>query len=125
MAKVGNLKLDFMAKSIGIHFFEFEDMFRCLRDNENLKKHLGHMYTLSLYRPGHFVKMHRCFSLTAESGKYVANRLCYNEAKILCNIISSKQQKGNNDRRFRYHIAVVFKRKCKEQSGQRRQHCNF
>ena len=38
MAKAGNLKLDFMAKSIGIHFFEFEDMFRCLRDNENLKK---------------------------------------------------------------------------------------
>ena len=41
----GNLKLDFMAKSIGIHFFEFEDMFRCHRDNENLKKHFGHMDT--------------------------------------------------------------------------------
>ena len=38
VAKAGNLKLDFMAKSIGIHFFEFEDMFRCYRDNENLKK---------------------------------------------------------------------------------------
>ena len=35
-----------MAKSIGIHFFEFEDMFRCYRDNENLKKHFGHMNTL-------------------------------------------------------------------------------
>ena len=44
MAKAGNLKLDFMAKSIGIHFFEFEDMFRCYRDNENLKKkYFGHM----------------------------------------------------------------------------------
>ena len=48
VAKAGNLKLDFMAKSIEIHFFEFEDMFRCLRDNENLKKHFGHMYTLSM-----------------------------------------------------------------------------
>ena len=47
VAKAGNLKLDFMAKSIGIPFFEFEDMFRCLRDNENLKKHFGHMYTLT------------------------------------------------------------------------------
>ena len=37
-----------MAKSIGIHFFEFEDMFRCYRDNENLKKHFGHMDTLTL-----------------------------------------------------------------------------
>ena len=46
VAKAGNLKLDFMAKSIGIPIFEFEDMFRCLRDNENLKKHFGHMYTL-------------------------------------------------------------------------------
>ena len=64
--------------------------------------------------------MHRCIFLTAESRKYVANRLCYNEAKILCNIVSSKQQKGNNDRRFRYDIAVVFKRKYKEQSAQRR-----
>ena len=35
-----------MAKSIGIHFFEFEDMFRCYRDNENLKKHFGQMDTL-------------------------------------------------------------------------------
>ena len=26
MAKVGNLKLDFMAKSTGIHFFGFEDI---------------------------------------------------------------------------------------------------
>ena len=50
VAKAGNLKLDFMAKSIGIPFFEFEDMFRCLRDNENLKKHFGHMYTLSTLR---------------------------------------------------------------------------
>ena len=46
MTKAANLKLDFMAKSIGIHFFEFEDMFRYLRDNENLKKHFGRMYTL-------------------------------------------------------------------------------
>ena len=44
-AKAG--KIDFMAKGIGIHFFEFEDMFRCYRDNENLKKHFGHMDTLS------------------------------------------------------------------------------
>ena len=49
MAKAGNLKLDVMAKSIGIHFFEFEDMFRCYRDNENLKKHFGHMDTLILH----------------------------------------------------------------------------
>ena len=47
VAKAGNIKLDFMAKSTGIHFFEFEDMFRCLIDNENLKKHFGHMYTLN------------------------------------------------------------------------------
>ena len=46
VAKAGNLKLDFMAKSIGIHFFEYEDMFRCYRDNENLKEHFGHMDTL-------------------------------------------------------------------------------
>ena len=44
VAKAGNLKL--MAKRIGIHFFGFEDMFRCYRDNENLKKHFGHMDTL-------------------------------------------------------------------------------
>ena len=44
MAKAENLKLDFMAKSIGIHFFEFKDMFRCYR---NLKKHFGHMDTLT------------------------------------------------------------------------------
>ena len=36
-----------MAKSIGIHFFEFEDMSICYRDNENLKKHFGHMDTLT------------------------------------------------------------------------------
>ena len=46
MAKAGSLKLDFMAKSIGIHFFDFEDMFRSYRDNENLKKHFGHIDTL-------------------------------------------------------------------------------
>ena len=34
VAKAGNLKLDFMAKSIGIHFFGFEYIFRCYRDNE-------------------------------------------------------------------------------------------
>ena len=50
VAKAGNLKLDFMGKSIGIPFFEFEDMFRCLRVNENLKKkHFGHMYTLTTF----------------------------------------------------------------------------
>ena len=37
VAKERNLKLDFMAKGIGIHISEFEDMFR-YRDNENLKK---------------------------------------------------------------------------------------
>ena len=47
VVKAGNLKLDFMAESIGIHFFEFEDKFRCYRDNENLKKHFGHMDTLN------------------------------------------------------------------------------
>ena len=47
VAKAGNLKLDFIAKSIGIPLFEFEDMFRCYRDNENLKEHFGHMYPLS------------------------------------------------------------------------------
>ena len=30
----GNLKLDFMAKSIGIHFCEFENIFRCYRDTK-------------------------------------------------------------------------------------------
>ena len=47
VVKAGNLKLDFMAESIVIHFFEFEDKFRCYRDNENLKKHFGHMDTLN------------------------------------------------------------------------------
>ena len=47
MAKAGNLKLDFMAKSIEINFLEFEDMFRCYRDSENLKRHFGHMDTLN------------------------------------------------------------------------------
>ena len=47
MAKAGNLKLNFVAKSIGIHFFGFEDTFRCYRDNENLKIHFGRMDTLS------------------------------------------------------------------------------
>ena len=47
MTKAGNLKLDFVAKSIGIHFFKFEDMFICYRDSENLKKHFGHMDTLT------------------------------------------------------------------------------
>ena len=46
VAKAGNLKLNFVAKSIGIHFFGFEDIFRCYRDNENLKQHFGHMHTL-------------------------------------------------------------------------------
>ena len=46
MAKAGNLKLNFVAKSIGIHFFGFEDIFRCYRDNENLKIHFGRMDTL-------------------------------------------------------------------------------
>ena len=45
LAKAGNLKLDFMAKSIGIHFFGFEDIRRCYRDNENLKQPFGHMDT--------------------------------------------------------------------------------
>ena len=47
MAKAGNLKLNFVAKSIEIHFFGFEDIFRCYRDNENLKIHFGRMDTLS------------------------------------------------------------------------------
>ena len=61
MVKAGNLKLDFMAKSIGIHFFEFEDLLRCYRDNENLKKHFGHMDTLKvrdcflIHKPQRFV----------------------------------------------------------------------
>ena len=46
VAKAGNLKLDFMAKSIGIHFFEYKDMFRCLRDNEDLKKNILAICTL-------------------------------------------------------------------------------
>ena len=69
MAKAGNLKLDFMAKSIGIHFFEFEDMFRCYRDNENLKKHFGHMDTLNL--PNHSKQpMAVCGLSVATSRKY-------------------------------------------------------
>ena len=46
VAKAGNLKLNFVAKSIGIHFFGFEDIFRCYRDHENLKQHFGRMDTL-------------------------------------------------------------------------------
>ena len=46
VAKAGNLKLDVMAKRIGIHFFGFEDIFRCYRDNENLKQVFGRMDTL-------------------------------------------------------------------------------
>ena len=34
VAKAGNLKLDFMAKSIGIHFFGVENNFRCYRDTK-------------------------------------------------------------------------------------------
>ena len=34
-AKAGNLKLDFMAKSIGIHFLGFKDIFRCYRDTKS------------------------------------------------------------------------------------------
>ena len=58
MAKAGNLKLNFVAKSIGIHFFGFEDIFRCHRDNENLKIHFGRMDTLrksDLYALGMYV----------------------------------------------------------------------
>ena len=32
VVKAGNLKLDFMAKSIGIHFFGFENIFRSYRE---------------------------------------------------------------------------------------------
>ena len=49
MAKAGNLKLDFMAKSIGINFFGLEDIFRCYRDDENLKQPFGRMDTLRVY----------------------------------------------------------------------------
>ena len=49
MAKAANLKLNFVAKSIGIHFFGVEDIFRCYRDNENLKIHFGRMDTLSSF----------------------------------------------------------------------------
>ena len=48
MAKAGNLKLNFVAKNMGIPFFGFEDIFRCYRDNENLKIHFGRMDTLIL-----------------------------------------------------------------------------
>ena len=48
MAKAGNLKLDFMAKRIGIRLFGFEDIFRCYRDNENLKHFFGRMDTLTV-----------------------------------------------------------------------------
>ena len=34
LTKAGNLKFDFMAKTIGIHFFGFEDIFRCYRDTK-------------------------------------------------------------------------------------------
>ena len=36
-----------MAKSVGIHIFGFEGIFRCYRDNENLKQPFGHMDTLN------------------------------------------------------------------------------
>ena len=49
MAKAGNLKLDYMAKSIGIHIFRFEGILRCYRDNENLKQPFGRMDTLKIY----------------------------------------------------------------------------
>ena len=34
VAKAGNLKLDFMAKSIGITFFGFANIFKCYRDTK-------------------------------------------------------------------------------------------
>ena len=46
MAKAGNLKLDFVAKSIGIHFFGFEDILRCYRDTKT-KKNLLTVWTLN------------------------------------------------------------------------------
>ena len=50
VAKAGNLKLDFMAKSIGIHFLGLEYTFRCYIDNEKLllkpKTTFGRMDTL-------------------------------------------------------------------------------
>ena len=42
------LKLDVMAKSIGIHVFGFEDIFRCYRDNEHLKQPFGRMDALNV-----------------------------------------------------------------------------
>ena len=51
-----------MTRSIGIHFFEFKDMFRCLGDIENLKKHFGHMYTL---------RKSLCLSLNCWQRKFV------------------------------------------------------
>ena len=50
MAKAGNLKLYFMAKSIKIHPFGFEDIFRCYRDAKTLKKPFGRMDTLKDFR---------------------------------------------------------------------------
>ena len=34
VAKAGNSKLDFMVKSIGIHFFGFENIFKSYRDTK-------------------------------------------------------------------------------------------
>ena len=55
---MGNLKLDFMAKSIGIHFFGFEDIFRSYKDNENLKQPFGSMDTLNMVRPIQAIECH-------------------------------------------------------------------
>ena len=78
MAKVGNLKLDFMAKSIGIHFFEFEDMFSCYRDNENLKKHFGHMDTLNFYYKDTLEKV------TMQRTQQFSGFVCYRKNPIKC-----------------------------------------
>ena len=46
VAKAGNLKLDFMAKSNGIHLLGFEDILICYR-HQNLKNPFGRMDTLN------------------------------------------------------------------------------
>ena len=45
VAKAGNLKLDFMAKGIGIHFFGLENIFRCYKDTKTSKNLFGRMDT--------------------------------------------------------------------------------
>ena len=104
MAKAGNLNLDLMANSIGIHFFGFEYIFRCYRDTKTLNKNLGRIDTLMIAGPT---------SKLQEAGLSVPHTWLFVVSHIDENSIHPKRGYSNRtEAGLRRYIFLLYKHQC-------------